>query len=463
MEIILIFLLILITKENSTDILVLKFKTYYPTTYNMSINNTKFNSKDFITSFLFSQLYLEINIGNEKNYDKDSNLTLNTIIRAKTDSFILRNLDKNNITICNFNSSLSNTFKLNMKRPSFCQSEEIFKIYTDISLTEYINANFSLDNYFCLNDSICGEIGTDISTYKNNKDFISKMKKILNKGVQNFAFHYSLDKKDEGIFVFGEMPHNYFKNKYNENELITFYSNAYNFEIKLDTITLDGKEYFSNNQDDSNYYDFINIAFSPDTEGIEFDKFFLNVLLEIYFNEYIEKKICKIDKIGLITIIYCYGDKFGKKDIKNFPKIVFSKFKFNFNISFENEELFYYKDNKYFCKIYHILGESKKFTFGRIFLKKYLPIFNAEENKIYFYNRIIGKDGKESFLEKYQKIIIISFIFLLIIVFILRILIGKMIFKERQKHSNKLDDKYEYQENKKNGVEPLYNPKEDEI
>ena len=462
MKIILIFLLIIIAKENSANILVLKFKTYYPTTYNMTLNNTNYNSKDFITSFLFSQLNLELNTGNEKNNKKGSNQTLNTIIRAKTDSFILRNLEKNNISICNFNASLSNTFKLNMLSPSFCQSEEIFKIYTDISMTEYINANFSLDNYFCLNDSICGEVGIDICTYKNNKDFISKMTKILNKRVQNFAFHYSKDEKDEGIFVFGDMPHNYFNKKYNENNLISFYSNTYNFEIKFDTVTFDGKEYFSNDKDDLNYYDYINIALSPDTEGIEFDNFFFNVLLGIYFNDYIEKEICKVDRIELITIIYCYGDKFGKKDIKKFPKIMFSKFKFNFNISFENEELFYYKYNKYFCKIYYKLGESKKFVLGRIFFKKYLPVFNAGENKIYFYNKIIKKDWKKSFIQKYENIIIISFIVLLIIFLILGILIGKIIFKERKKHANELDDRYLYQANKKIEAEPLYNPKENE-
>lgn len=462
MEIILFFLLIIISKEYFTDILVLKFKTYYPTTYNMSLNNTEYNSNDFISSFLFSQLYLELNTENQQNLDKVSNQTLNTIISAKTDSFILRNLNRNNITICNFNASLSNTFRLNMLSPSFCQSEEIFKIYTDISMSEYLKVNFTLDNYFCFNDSICGEVGIDISTYKNNKDFISKMKKILDKGTQNFAFHYSSDKKDEGIFVFGDMPHNYLKNKYNENDLITFFSNDYIFEIKLDTVTFDGREYFSNEKDDLNYYDYINIAFSPDTEGIEFDKFFFNILLEIYFNDYIEKKICKIEEVELITIIYCYGNKFGKEDINKFPRIIFSKFKFNFNISFENEELFYYQDNKYFCKIYYKLGQSKRFLLGRIFLRKYLPVFNAGENSIYFYNKIIEKNGKESFLEKYQKIIIISFIALIIIFLILGILIGKMIYKERRKHANELDDKYEYQANKKNGVEPLYNPKEDE-
>ena len=235
----LIYLLIISTKGNSTDILVLKFKTYNPSTINIYNNKTEYNSNDFINSFLFSNLYLEFG-----SYSQNGiNQTLNAIIKVKTDSFILRNIQNNNMKICNFNTSLSNTFKLNMISSSYCRSEEIFRIYTDISMTKHINANFTLDNYFCLNDSICGEIGTDISIYKNKKSFISALKNILNTGLQYYSFHFTSKNKNEGIFVFGEMPHNYFENIYNENDIISFYSDNYNYEISLDSVTFDGKEY----------------------------------------------------------------------------------------------------------------------------------------------------------------------------------------------------------------------------
>ena len=454
-------IIIILSKDNSSDILILKFKEYYHSTYNMLQNNTEYNCIDFINSYLFSPIYLILETEN-------INQTLNTVINGKTDSFILRHKNRNNFTICNFNASLSKTFNLNWLSESFCKSDEIFKIYTDIYFTNYKYVNFSLDNYYCLNDSICGEVGTDISIYKdNNKDFISKMKNILNNGQQNFAFHYSSEKKDEGIFVFGNMPHNYLKNKYNENELISFYSKTYNFEIIMDTITFDGKEYYSNESyNDQDYYDYISVEISPNSEGIEFDKYFLNVLIEIYFNNYINKNICEVEKINLITtIIYCYGDKFGKEDIKKFPKIVFTKYKLNFNISFENEDLFYYKDNKYFLKIYSKIGQYKKFILGRIFLKKYLTIFNAEKKQISFYNKKIIEEKleKESFWEKYGKVILISLIIGLLLFLFIGILIGKILFKERKKHANEMDDKYEYQSKKQNDdIEPLYNQNEDE-
>ena len=456
----LFYLLIIITKENSTDILVLKFKTYYPTTNNMIQNDTEYTTNDFISSYLFSNLYLEFETCNEKG----RNQILNTMIKAKTNSFILRNPLKNNINICNFNTSLSNTFKLNMLSPSYCQSEEIFKIYTDISMNEYISTNFSLDNYFCLNDSICGEIGIDISIYKTEKNFILKLNNILNKGFQYYSFHFSTNNKNEGKFIFGYMPHNYFKNIYNENNIISFYSNNYNYEISLDSITFDGKEYYNEEKKDDNFYDYINIVINPETEGIEFDNFYFDLLVKLFFNNYIEKNICFIEELELMTsIIYCYGDKFGKNDINKFPKIVFSKYKLNFNISFENEELFYFEDNKYFCKIYNKLGAYKQFVLGRILLKKYLTVFNPEEKKIYFYNKQTKKNSNETFFEKHRKLIIILFVVGLIIFLVIGIIIGKIIFKERKKHANELDDKYEYQSNNKNNtVEPLYSQKEEE-
>ena len=459
MILILIYLLIITIEGNSTNILVLKFKTYYLTNNNTYNNETEYNSNDFINSFLFSNLYLEF-----ESYSQNGiNQTLNAIIKAKTDSFILRNIPKNNINICNFNTSLSNTFILNMISSSYCRSEEILKIYTDISMTKHINANFTFDNYFCLNDSICGEIGTDISIYQNKKNFILALNNILNTGFQYYSFQFTSKNKNEGIFVFGEMPHNYFVNIYNENDIISFYSYNYNYEISLDSVTFDGKEYYSKDKNDDLFYDYINIAISPDSEGIEFDNFYFNLLIKIFFNDYIQRNICIIEKVELMTnIIVCYGDKFGKNDINKFPKIVFSKYKLNFNISFENDELFYYKDNKYFFKIYNKIGGYKKFIFGRIFLKKYLTVFNLDEKKIYFYNRKIEKNIEEIFLIKYQKIIIILFIVGLIIFLFIGILIGKLIFKERKKHANELDEKYEYQANKNNVDEPLYNSKEED-
>ena len=106
-----ILLIKIITQEKNTDILVLRFKTFYPLNSNISQNNTDYNINDFVNSYLSSQIYLEFETGNETDYQKGTNQILNTFINSKTTSFILRNKIKNNSVLCNYNSSLSTTFK----------------------------------------------------------------------------------------------------------------------------------------------------------------------------------------------------------------------------------------------------------------------------------------------------------------------------------------------------------------
>ena len=122
--------------------------------------------------------------------------------------------------------------------------------------------------------------------------------------------------------------------------------------------------------------------------------------------------------------------------------------------------MFYYKDNKYFLKIFKRFGEDKKFTFGRIFLKKYLTIFNADKKQIYFYNNKNIKDNiiKQNLISKNLLILIIILI-IIFISLIIGILIGRKIFTKRKKIANELEDyNYAYEENKNKENEPLYKP-----
>ena len=195
-----------------------------------------------------------------------------------------------------------------------------------------------------------------------------------------------------------------------------------------------------------------------------------NIIL--IFNNYIDKGICEIyDDKMLNYIISCYSDKFGINDIKKFPEIKFVKYNLFFNITFSGEELFYYKDNKYFCKIYCKYNYYKAFVIGRILLKKYLTVFNPDKKQIYFYNKIPEEkkeekedkdENNETFWEKYKIVIIITFVVIILIIYGIGILTGKFVFKKRKKKANELDDNYDYKTDKANNGEPLYNPEEDD-
>ena len=459
---ILFVLLINIISKDNNDLLVFKFKTYYPQTGN---NNSEYTSLDFINSFILSKIYLELESGNEEEFKKGTNQILRTFIGSKANIFVFREFNKYNKLLCNFNTTSSHSYYNKMLSSQYCESEQVFKIDTDFELKEYLFNIFYIENYFCLNDSLCADIGIDIQTFQisGRQDFLTQLHKILNSSEQNFCFNYLNPIKEEGVFTFGIMPHNYSK-KYDEKNIITFYTQPDSFSILFDTITINGKEYFKQGEK-NNYY--IQLDISLEKEGIEFDQYHFDILKEIYFNYYIEKGICKNEESGINTkIIFCHGNQFNIKDIKKFPKINFVKFNINFNITFEGEELFYYKNNKYFCKIYCKYSNYRKFDIGRILLKKYLIAFNADKKQIYFYKNSLEKNEevkeKSSIIEKYEVVIIISFVALIVIIYVLGFLTGKYIYQGRKKKANELEDNYDYKIDKNNRQESLYNEREEE-
>ena len=74
---ILFVLLINIISKDNNDLLVFKFKTYYPQTGN---NNSEYTSLDFINSFILSKIYLELESGNEEEFKKGTNQILRTLL-----------------------------------------------------------------------------------------------------------------------------------------------------------------------------------------------------------------------------------------------------------------------------------------------------------------------------------------------------------------------------------------------
>ena len=433
----------IISNENYTNLAILKFKTYNSTTAK------EFNSKDFKT-FISSNIYLELEVDDETVSKKGVNQILNTFIDSTTNLLSMKRLNLNNI--CLYNSSLSYTFKVKDLRLHYCKVEEKIKIYKDLNLTKYKYISLDFDNSNCLNDSLCAQAGIDILSHYNEKtDFIYQLHSILNITNQYWTFLFS--SKDEGKFIFGDLPHNYIPNEYDEKNLISFYSKTTYYEITIDSIIFEEKNSTIIDFGDNN--DYLNIEISPNIEGMIFGHAYFDFIYK-YFNYYIKNNICKSEIFDLTTtIIYCDGNKFGIKDIESFPQIIFKKYKFDFNFSFENKELFYYRDSKYFFNIYKRIGESKKFTFGRIFLKKYLTIFNADKKQIYFYkdkemnNKNDNNEANNNFLKEWWKIIMILFLICLIIFLLIGILIGKILFKNRKQHANELDD-YIYQSSNEN-------------
>ena len=450
-------------KEIQNNLAVVKFKTFYPKTSNMLKDNYEFDNKDYIKSIVFSQIYFELETGDEKNHQAGTSQVLNAFSGEKTKSFSfisaddIFNLEENN-TLCLYNISLSNTNKFDSNSDTV---EEIFKFYSDISMNNY---NYiPLNCYrFDLNDSLCGEIGVDLLTayHPDVTNFIPQVLKNLNISEKSYAFKYT--SKDEGLFLMGDVVHNYLDSEYNESNLVSFYSKITAWEITLDSIILEGY-----NISAGDIYDYVYVSISPEYEGLVFSEYYIDILNRIYFNDYFKKYICRNESVSTtpsFTIITCDGNEFGKEDIKKFPKITFPRYRLNFNITFEGEELFYFRDNKYYFKIYKVFSKSRQFIFGKIFLRKYLTIFNPEKKQISFYKtKLRNLEEINNGSQNNKKIIILLLFLLAILVFlIIGIFIGKQIFEKRKKHANELEDNYLYETKKDSENEVLFDEKKEE-
>ena len=294
----------IITSKENENLLVFKFKTLYP---QKAKEDSEYNSLDFLNSFILSKVYLEFEAGNEEEFKKGSNQVLKSFINSKSNIFVFRECEIVNKTFCNFNSSFLNSYKVNKLSPQFCESYQTFKINTDLELKNYFYAELFIENYFCLNDSLCSEVGVDIQSFLpsgRRQNFITQLHTILNSSELNCCLYYLDTMKEEGLFIFGPMPHN-FSNKYKENNLVSFYSQTDTFSIIFDTITLNEKEY---TKEGEKFETQVKLEISLDKEGIEFDQFFFGILKDIFFKDYIEKGICEITDNQFTSKIFVCND-----------------------------------------------------------------------------------------------------------------------------------------------------------
>ena len=455
--------ILIISPLESNNIAIIKFKTYYPLSYDILYRKDVFNTEDYMENFHFSKIYLEMEAGDENNFKNNTNQTLNAIIDlhdilfSTTNRYFNKYATSNNDLLCHFDTSKSTTFESSTYYFAFDNikslssfSKEYFKIFTDISLTKYNVTQIQLLNTIEHEKSgICGNIGlTNINTKYPDYDFIQQLKSNLHLSELSYFFNYSRTSKEEGIFIVGNMPHIYVPKKYNIDELLPIYSsNQREPKIYFDEMKIDG--YTMEERDEQ-----FQVMLTPDVEGFEFPEEYYNHIKNFYFQEYIKENLCNTYTYNRsqYEIIICNAntdennDKFGKKDIEKFPKIHFKKYKNNFTVSFDGDDLFYFRDNKYFFKIIKN-KEREFFLFGRLFFQKYIAIFNIDRKQIIFYNNNLqGKDrDDETGQNRLSIILIIVCVICAIAFFALGIFFGKKLFEKRSKRANELsDDDYQY-------------------
>ena len=235
-----IFILIIINnifliQSENKDIVALKFKIYYPCSNNSLNNNYSFNTDDYYERIHLSKLYLEIGVGDQHNFETNTNQSLNIIIDLKENIFSTtylyfeKYITENNDLLCHYNTSKSETFyeyskyyKLINFKYLVSYAKEFFQIYTDISLSKYKIQQLNFVNTINHNISnICGNIGLGYTRKESiDYNFIAQLHSKFNLTDYSFLFNYSSSNFDEGTFIFGNMPHVYLPDRYNIKNLI---------------------------------------------------------------------------------------------------------------------------------------------------------------------------------------------------------------------------------------------------
>ena len=249
----------------------------------------------------------------------------------------------------------------------------------------------------------------------------------------------------EGYIYLGDYPHMYNNIEYNKNLLKTAYSipnygSNNNIQLRMDKIYIINKNNNSNiilNNDE--------ISINYGSGIILSTAEYFNKILEIFFNKYINKNICKINierrNINKnYHVISCQKSEEFK--IEDFPSLYLFKEEFDFIFELNYNDLFEQIDNYYIFKIIYFPFSCDNFELGKPFLKKYQMSYNVEMSTIHFYkknnriNNIIKK-------EKSQNIYILV-ILIILVVFCLGIYYKKFFHTKRKLRKNELNEDFDF-------------------
>ena len=417
--------------------------------------NASMTVKEVFTTLAYNDLYTYINIGTpEKKYKvsisfNDKSLVLlgseikrpNIFNESNSETFKKVSEEINLIKNQLFNGYISedliklNNFKEKLKIQFFLGQE----IYKD----EY---SFS-DDYEPINYS--GYLGLAITGYFNSELPDSLPIYLYNnyKDIYNFNSTFSIifdhpnnKSSYKGKLIFSGYPH-----EYNKSYNIKFYNSSkmQKNENNLDDwcIVSDNSYYGNNIVDEIN-----KIIFRPEFGIIITSGTYFKYLIEKYFKEYLEQKICNQSDFDLIgenyNYIYCNKDI----DISKFESVHFELKEINFNFTLNYEDLFYEYNGKYYFLMAAKFYKNQYFIFGSILMKKYSLVFDKHISKIGVYNQnIINNYDNNKKSNKKRIILIISIVVLSILIIIAIIyIIWNYINRPRVQRKNEIDDNYNY-------------------
>ena len=272
----------------------------------------------------------------------------------------------------------------------------------------------------------------------------------LTNSTNTYNWYLNFTENDSKMFI-DIFPHKIENNKYDIKKLVT--TEAINdgyfliWGLLFTSVYYDNKKYNISTSDNIRAkIDFSkNYILAPNDTGIYIEN--------IFFNEYYQKNICFKKSINNNKQYFIYCKNSNEFDPKNFKNIYFKSLGLSSIFEFNYKDLFFYKDNYIYFLV--LFQEETYWTFGELFLKKYLLIFEHDKKTISFYKNNENKDDENNENENNKGfnynilyISLLSFIFIGIIVVIVIVILKK---GKRKNRANELvDDDFDYTSDKNN-------------
>ena len=440
--------------------IVIDFKTHKQT--NIKENETNYNSTDFLMNYFQNKIYFPIEVGSPP---KDVAFILRTSTSGLNIGYSICSLfgfsdlpnkffeyTADNSTTYNLTSEnikyISNTF-------TGSQSTDLFKFYTDFEKKEskqiliedlpFIYLSKFDANKLYDDGTVCGLIGLEIFekdsfNERYNLIHLLKQKNIIDNYI--FSYEFKENNIDEGMLIIGEEPHIYNSKKYNKEQLLSDYPVGEHYDLVWG-VMFNSIFFFDGENNKIIMRDIKYGRFIPELYCIKGTSTYKKFIEEKFFNYYMNKNICRFDKISYY-IMNC--DANSEFEIEKFPSLFFSHKKFNYTFELNYKDLFIKKGNKYFFMVIFPLSYIEHFEMGKIFLKKYFFFYDVDKKTINFYNKNIPiktKILKEE--NSYFIYLIIAGISFIIISIAIGFYFGIKIYeKKRNKRKNEVEEDYAY-------------------
>ena len=343
-------------------------------------------------------------------------------------------------------------------------SNESISFYKDIHLEDKkLENNITFHLIKNVEDNITGEIGLNIydPNYENFNSFLKVLR--THELIDNYNWYFDFDSpwSKDGKLIIGSLPHEDYKNRYSDDDLVYVECSANYFviywEMEFDKIYSNNLTYKTNSIDvksdnDGKAYFENKVEFKFDSNlifgTIKYEKY-----LSFILNDLIEGKKCFNDTMigdseySKFKFYYCKNEKSIKDKLYNIiPIIYFYSYKFNHTLELTTDEILKEKGGYIYILILFD-GVSSKWKLGNIFSLKYKFVFNPDTKQIGLYKNIKNAnniDSKDySFIFKIILIIVLSLLLIL-----LGFILGKKIYGlKRKKRANELNDDYDYASN----------------